>query len=575
MLKRSCLLLIAGVFFISASSQQVSSKYLNNYIKVWGFLKYYHPAIGSGKTDPDSLFIRYAGKVREVKNDKTYGDILLNIQQSLGVVSGSSTRDTTRLFTKNDRTGWISRDKLLPAKVKQQLLLLRSMGYTDSIHQYMPANFFATEIPAEKKYDSLQFPNADYQLLALGKYWNAVEYLFPYKYMTSKSWDVVLKEQLPFFSQPMTRVQFEKHLLELNAAIEDTHGGTVAIKQAAQLYGSYFPPFVFRFVGDSIVVTDYIDSLSCMRQDILKGDVIVGIKGKSIANALAGVNSYVSASNAPRKKSLLAQIPLMMPFRGHDSVMTIRVLRNNQVFSRQLILQKPVQKEFVNNLNRLYVQQTGNGTTTQNTFVIRSIDKDIAQVDAANLSLLYNSSADDRAIDSAMKEMVAHKKAILLDLRCYATQAVFYNKFLSALGWKLKPFAVLQAHYTRFPGNYYVQDIFTPVVQPPLASPYPGKLILLVDERTQSQSELVTMIIQGSGPAISVGAQTAGCDGDMIYLPVPGGYTLSFSGRHVTYPDGTASQKAGVKRNVKINYTTKGVGAGKDEILEAALNLVR
>jgi carboxyl-terminal processing protease len=575
MLKRLCLLFITGAFFLSANSQQAPAKYLTHYIKVWGFLKYYHPSIGSGKADADSLFILYAGKVGHVRDDKTYRDLLLDLQESLGVATGKIMRDTTRLFTKNDRTGWISRDKLLPAKVKQQLLWLRNQGYTGSIHQYMPANFFETEIPAEKKYDSLQFPNVDYQLLALSRYWNAVEYLFAYKYMISKNWDAILSEQLPAFAKPMTQVQFEQHLLQLNAAIEDTHGGIVAIKQPGQVYGSYFPPFVFRFAGDSIVVTDYIDSVSCIKQDILKGDVIVGIQGKSIAKALAGVDNYVSASNAHRKKSMLAAIPLLLPFRGNDSIMTIRLLRNKQGFDRQLILQKPVQKEFVNRLNRLYAQQTGNGTTTQNRFVLRSLDKDIVQVDAANLSILYNSSADDREIDSVMKEMVMHKKAILLDLRCYTTQAVFYNKFLSALGWKLKPFAVLQAHDTRFPGKYYVQDIFTPVVQPPLASPYPGKLILLVDERTQSQSELITMVLQASGPAIVVGSQTAGCDGDLINLPIPGGYTLSFSGRHVAYPDGTASQKLGIKRNLKIDHTTKGIAAGKDEIMEAALRILK
>jgi len=575
MLRRSYLLFIICACCISANSQQASVKYLTNYIKVWGFLKYYHPAIGSGQADPDSLFILYAGKVRQVKDDQAYRSVLLDLQKSLGTTSGKIIPDTSRLFVKNDRTGWISGDKLLPAALKQQMLWLRRQGYTDSIHRYMPANFFATDLPAEKGYDTLQFPNVDYQLLALGRYWNAIEYLFSYKYMISQNWDAVLTRHVAAFSQPMTQVEFEQHLLRLNAAIEDTHGGAVAIRQSGRIYGPYFPPFVFRFAGHSIVITDYIDSASCIKQDILKGDVIVGIKGRTIAKALAEVDWYVSASNAPRKRSLLAAIPIMQPFRGHDSVLSIRVLRNRRVIDRQLILQKPVQKEFVNQINSLYRQQTGNGTTTQNPFVLRSITKDIAQVDAANLSILYNSSGDEHLTDSVMKDMVAHKKAIIIDLRCYATQAVFYNKLLPALGRRLKQFAVLQAHYTRFPGLYHVKDLVDGVRKPTPASAYPGKLILLVDDRTQSQSELITMILQASGPAIVVGSQTAGCDGDLINLPVPGGYNLSFSGRHVAYPDGTASQKLGVKRNVKIQYTTAGIAAGRDEILETALRLIR
>ncbi|RYG53859.1 MAG: hypothetical protein EOO01_03225 [Chitinophagaceae bacterium] len=575
MLKRFLLLIIASSFLLGVNAQSSSSVYLANYIKVWGFVKYYHPSVGGGRIDADSLFLHYVKKVREVKNSGSYGRILLEMQEQLGSVASSTVKDTTRLFTKNDRTAWITSDKLLPAKVKQALWQLRNEGYTDSVHRYMPATPFATDVPAEKKYEDVTFPNVDYQLLALARYWNAVEYLFAYKYMITKNWNKILSEEVAAFAQPMIQTRFEQHLLRLNATIEDTHGGIVAIKQQGEIYGKFFPPFIFSFAGDSIVVTGYIDSVSCREQDIRVGDVIIGIRGESVAKALSRVENYVSASNMHKKKSLLVNLPLLQPLRGNDSLIKIRVLRDRQIFTRQLVLQRTIRTEFVNKLNQLFQQQTGNGTTTQNSFVMRAIDKDVVQVDAANLSILYNTTADDREIDSVMKEMVTYKKAIILDLRCYTTQAVFYNKFLSALGWPLKPFAVLHTYYQRFPGKYKLHDIFSPVVQPPLAPRYTGKVILLVNERTQSQSELITMVIQASGPALVVGTQTAGCDGDMLYMPVPGGYTLSFSGRHVAYPDGTASQKAGVKRNVKLNYTVKGLAAGKDELLEAAIRLAK
>lgn len=574
MIKKFSLLFALSFCFLLANSQQSPVKYLKDYIKVWGFLKYYHPSIGSGKVDADWLFLRYVPKVLLVADKKSYGEVLQTMQRELGDTPHSIAPDTTRLFARNDRTAWISQDKLLPAKVKRSLKLLRRHGYTDSVHRYMPATFFETEIPAEKEYDSIRFPSVEYQLLALARYWNAIEYLFAYKYMISKNWDDVLDEQAAAFAKPMTQVQFEQHLLQLNAAIEDTHGGTVLIKQSGSIFGSYFPPFIFRFAGDSIVVTDYIDSISCTRQNIHKGDVLVGIRGKTIAEAIAGCSDYVSASNLHKKKSLLASIPLLLPLRGADSLISIQVLRKGVALMMQLQLQKPSGDNFLENLNRLYRKQTGMGTSTQNKFVLKSLDKDVALVDAANLSILYNTSPDDRAIDSVMLVMRQHSKAILLDLRCYATQAVFYNKFLPALGWNLRPFAVFHAPYNRFPGTYYMKDIFSSVAQSVTTPLYPGKLILLVNEQTQSQSELITMIMQASGPVTVVGTQTAGCDGDLINMPIPGGYKLSFSGRHLAYPDGTASQKTGVKRDVKIEYSVRGIANDKDEILDAALRLV-
>lgn len=565
-----------GLFCLSLHAQVSTVKYLNNYIKVWGFLKYYHPAIAGGKMDADSLFLQHADEVSRINNNKAYQKMLLNIQHDLGKIKPViPAGNTNKLFSINDQSSRIFNDKLVPRTLRLQMRLLHQQGYTDSFHQYMPATFFATDIPAEKAFKNIQYPNPNYQLLSLARYWNAIGYLFPYKYMISKSWDLILKEQVKAFAEPMTSVQFEQHLLQLNASIEDSHGGIVAIRQSGKIYGTYFPPFTFRFAGDSIVITDYIDSISCVRQNILKGDIITGIRGKSIAQQVAACNGFVSASNLHKKKGLLSSIPLLLPLRGMDSIVAIRIVRNKEELEKQLVLQKPDKKEFVDNINRLFRKQAGYEGGTQNNFILRSLNKDVVQVDAAGLSILFNNSIDDKAIDSVMQRMLEHKKAILLDMRCYSTQAVFYNKFLPALGWRLKPFLSLQAHFQRFPGNYYEKDIFSSVPVLPLMPAYPGKVILLVNEETQSQSEMISMILQASGPAIVVGTQTAGCDGDVIRLPIPGGYTLAFSGRHVAYPDGTASQKLGVRRDLIVNYTTAGIATGSDEVLEAALEFLK
>lgn len=570
-------MLLALVYCTAANAQvkvAVNDKYLFNYIRVWGFLKYYHPAVGSGMADADVLFMAWIEKVRAVKSDKEYGTIISDMVQSLGAGQQRAGNQTQpALFTKNYRTDWIGTDPLLKGGASISLLKLRRQGYPDSVHRYMPANFYETQIPAEKAYDSVSFPNIDVQLLSLARYWNAIEYLFPYKYKISQGWDQVLRIQLPFFAKPMTADEYELHLLQLNAAIEDTHGGTVAIKQASKVYGTFFPPFLFRFAGDTMVVTEYIDSASCVQQNVRKGDLIVGVRDMTMKKAIRSYDNFVSASNLSKKKGFFAEIPLLMPLRGKDSVISIAVVRNGKPVKQRLMMQQLVKKEFINNINVLYRKQAGDGSTTTNDFILRTIGPGIAQVDAARLTILYNSSDDEKPVDSVLQLMRDHKKAILLDLRCYATQAVFYNKFLAALGRRLQPFASLKAHYLRYPGTYYEHDIFGPAYKPEPLSPYEGKLILLVDERTQSQSELITMIMQASGPVTVVGSQTGGCDGDMIYLPVPGGYTLTFSGRHVEYRDGTPSQKLGVKRDVKVLQTTKGISEGRDEILEAGLRV--
>ncbi len=574
-MKRSWIIVSVLLLTLAANASPSPSR-IQHYIRVWGFLKYYHPAIATGAAEPDSVFLFHLDKVNACNNTKEYQSVIAGMIASLDAKSAVpvlTTKDTVTLFLKNDRTANLFSSNLLSIQTRSYLKKLRKAGMQATQHLYMPENFHATELPAEKLYKQLQFPNVPYQLLALARYWNAVEYLYPYKYILKRDWNTVLTASIPAFMQPISQADYERQLMRLNALIDDSHGEIVTIKNGTEVYGRYFPPFTFRFVGDSIVVKDYIDTLACQQQDIHPGDVITKVRNRSVPQLVNDYYYYTSASNVPKKKTQLASLRLLLPFRGNDSVINISLVRNGKAVNRKLQLQIPGET-FRGNLVALYQKENRYGTT-QNDFVLRSVDTGIAWVDAVNLSVLYNTTEDDRAIDSVMRLMLTHKKAILLDLRCYGTMAVFFNKLLPALGRPLQPFATLRPHYNKFPGVYYDFDAFSVSAAPVTSSLYEGKLILLVNERTHSQSELITMLMQDSGLSVTVGVQTSGADGDMIYLPVPGGYTLSFSGRHVAYPDGRPSQQAGVKIDKKVIITTKAVAAGRDEILETALGLLQ
>ena len=61
---------------------------------------------------------------------------------------------------------------------------------------------------------------------------------------------------------------------------------------------------------------------------------------------------------------------------------------------------------------------------------------------------------------------------------------------------------------------------------------------MLVDESTMSRAEYFTMALQSVPGAIVVGSQTAGADGNVSSIALPGGITAHFSGVAVRYPDG-------------------------------------
>jgi C-terminal processing protease CtpA/Prc len=72
-----------------------------------------------------------------------------------------------------------------------------------------------------------------------------------------------------------------------------------------------------------------------------------------------------------------------------------------------------------------------------------------------------------------------------------------------------------------------------------------------------------------------MGSQTAGADGNISFVPFPGGFSSPFSGIGVFYPDGKETQGVGIIPDIIILPTQKGITEGKDEVLEKAIEYIR
>jgi C-terminal processing protease CtpA/Prc len=83
------------------------------------------------------------------------------------------------------------------------------------------------------------------------------------------------------------------------------------------------------------------------------------------------------------------------------------------------------------------------------------------------------------------------------------------------------------------------------------------------------------MALQSAHNATVIGSTTAGTDGNISKIPLPGGIATSFSGIGVYYPDKTETQHMGVKINIPVKQTLKGFQEGRDELLEKAIEIVR
>jgi len=170
-----------------------------------------------------------------------------------------------------------------------------------------------------------------------------------------------------------------------------------------------------------------------------------------------------------------------------------------------------------------------------------------------------------RYIDGA-----AGTKGLIIDIRNYPSEFVVF-----ALGSLL---VNAKTDFVRFT----IGDLSNPgafhwganLSLTPAAPHYSGKIVILVDEVSQSQAEYTTMAFRAAPGAIVLGSTTAGADGNVSPIPLPGGLRSMISGIGVFYPNKKPTQRIGILPDVEVKPTIAGIREGRDELIEEAVRRI-
>ena len=74
--------------------------------------------------------------------------------------------------------------------------------------------------------------------------------------------------------------------------------------------------------------------------------------------------------------------------------------------------------------------------------------------------------------------------------------------------------------------------------------------------------------------SVVVGSTTAGADGNLSAITLPGNIFTGITGLGVYYPDGREIQRIGIVPDVVVTPTIQGIREGRDEVLERAVQLI-
>ncbi len=528
---------------------------LGELCRTWGLLKYYHPEIASGKYDWDSVLITSIGDILSARN----ADHFHKAMDDLLAVAGNDTADyyspkpDQAIHYRNYDISWIRHAKYLSNKQQEKIHYVAT-------HPHRGGNFYAHPADAmdstvatsnEKPYKDMLLPDVKYRLLGLFRFWNVINYYYPYKYAIGKPWDKVLQEMIPEMIKASDTLFYYRAIAKMAASINDSHGGLWP-EVFKPIAGKYMPPFNFRLMEVKAVVTKIIDSSLMHDASIQEGTILTSVNGVPISRLIKTYWDYVPASNAGGKlKSMHAFI------LNTHSTQAIYCGINKDGKKIKTVLRQ-IERDFLKDYLDFFQMDS----------------KITAKVLDENIGYVFFSNLNRRNLDSAMRA-VLNTKAIIFDMRNYPIEGTGTYQvpgyFLS------QPEIYAKNTYPDFslPGrfNYTVSNEGTPfsMVGRQNQNPYKGKIILLVDSRTQSAAEWACMTLLTSQNVTVIGNQTAGADGNVTRTILPGGYKIAFSGLGIYFPDGTETQRKGIPIDIEVKYTVADVIQNRDPLLAKAI----
>ncbi|MFA9391515.1 MAG: S41 family peptidase [Prolixibacteraceae bacterium] len=529
---------------------ELSSQLIDDFAvlaKVWGFLKYYHPEIAKGNYNWDYELFRFLPGYLKAADHMERESLLLGWIESLGEIKKlkKPIPDNSEAYIKPD-TNWMNSIQNTSLRNKLHFIYKnRNQGK----HFYIGIATKAgnPDFKNENAYTDVPYPDAGFRLLALFRYWNMINYFFPNKHLIEKDWNTILPEYIPIFTTAKNELEYELAALQLIGEIHDTHANLwVGNNQIQDLRGTNYAPFQVKFIENKAVVCASHNLQFSNQSGLAIGDMITKIDGKNIEDLVDEWSKYYPASNAPsRLRNISADL-----LRSQKSEIEIAYIHQGREKTEKLSLY-PKNKLNIDNLYRDDHQKSfkliGNSIGY---ITLRSIkEEDIAQI----------------------KAEFKNTKGIIIDIRNYPSTFVPFKLgsfFVSAP----TPFVKFSKANITHPGEF----TFSKALEIPKSTDYyKGKLIVLVNEYTQSQAEYTAMAFRAGDRTTIIGSTTAGADGDVSSIVLPGGLKTSISGIGVYYPNGQKTQRIGIVPDIEVKPTISGIRNGKDEVLERAIEFIQ
>jgi C-terminal processing protease CtpA/Prc len=407
---------------------------------------------------------------------------------------------------------------------------------------YISIEGATTYFDHEPIYKGSQWNDENIRLITLFKYWNVIEYFYPYKYVMNQKWDEVLVEMIPRFQQIKSEEEYHLLLHELTVKLCDSHSFFVT-DLVRSFAGNKYIAAKFKIIDDKAVITEFYNDSLAQLDDLQKGDAVLKVDGVPILEKFHQNEKYINGSNEAVKKMGYS---FRWIFNGNTASVKITYVRNGKIKTKTV---------------RRY---------DRTAFKSQEVQAKKWEILKGNIG--YVNMEEDVVMLEDLPEMMEelnNTKAIIFDLRNYPE--FIWHELVGYLNNEIKVWAKFTQPDLTYPGRFnWVMADSIGKINP---SPYKGKVLILLDEGTQSRAESFVMALQTVDGAITVGRQTSGADGNIADFTFFDDKTTWITGLGVFYPDGRETQRIGIVPDINVPLTVEDIRSGRDAILEKALEI--
>ena len=583
-------------------------KNLLSFAKLYGYTRFFHPSNESAYLDWDEFAVLGVEEVLKCKNNneikETLKRLFLPVAPAIRIYSNKNEPDNNGIVYSKDTTGmdviawqhfgtWLSSESntYRSYRVFKNTSNISERGYSnlteisrkpqtarlfssfpktgevfeaqlgDSLFCSVPLTLYADStgalgknldypfVPLYEKLNligvkALKGSDLRVRLADVIIAWNVLQHFFPYFDVVKVDWEKVLPETLADAMKDKTADDFSYTLKKMVAKLQDGHGAVYYKMDKPEGRLQFF----VSWIENNVVVTASTDP------DFQKGDIIKTIDGKSGEEALLEIEKYVSGSPQLRRFRALN----IFGQGALGSIADIDIIRNNETVNLKKERNASPGSLFFNKIAEF------NGPS------FRLLDKDIYYVNMRiSVKEFY-----------ANINQLSKAKGIIFDWRWNGDLSESTNYVSPIEIVSLIADSIVNSAKWNIPTIIYPdrKELKFAESQWPVSPKQPhlkGKILFIDEPSVVSYGETCMGIVENSRLAETVGEATAGTNGNVNYISLPGGYRIMWTGMKVIKQDGSQHHLIGIQPTYPVKRTIKAAKEGRDEYLEKAIEVIK